>query len=292
MTERLEPTAPAPHGVPAHDGPGPAGPEDGPRRPDRRRALGLLAAGAGLVALAACGSSGDGEAATSTTAAAGDGAASTSSAGGEATSGTIPDETAGPYPADGTDRLDLLAEDGVVRRDIRRSFGGASGVAEGVPLTIELTLLDVAAGGTPLAGAAVHLWHCDRDGWYSMYSEPVVAENYLRGVQASANDGTLTFVTTFPGAYDDRWPHIHFAVYESVEAATGGGRKLKTSQLALPEDACADVYATDGYERSATNIARSSLDGDFVFSDGYASQLPTTSGSIDDALTMRLNVGV
>ena len=48
--------------------------------------------------------------------------------------------------------------------DITTSFGDASGVAEGVPTTIDLTLLDVAGGGGPLAGAAVYVWHCDRDG--------------------------------------------------------------------------------------------------------------------------------
>ena len=41
-----------------------------------------------------------------------------------------------------------------------KSFGDSSGVAEGVPTTVEMTLLDVAGGGSPMAGAAVYLWHC------------------------------------------------------------------------------------------------------------------------------------
>ena len=80
-----------------------------------------------------------------------------------------------------------------MRSDITSSFGDASGVAEGVPLTIELTVLDIADGATPLAGAAVYLWHCDRDGRYSMYSQASPDENYLRGVQETDADGKVTF---------------------------------------------------------------------------------------------------
>jgi protocatechuate 3,4-dioxygenase beta subunit len=42
-----------------------------------------------------------------------------------------------------------------------------------VPLTVRLRVLDVADGGSagPFAGAAVYLWHCDREGRYSLYSD-------------------------------------------------------------------------------------------------------------------------
>ena len=129
-----------------------------------------------------------------------------------------------------------------MRSDITRSIGDLSGTAGGVPTTIEMTLLDVAGGGTPLAGAAVYIWHCDREGRYSMYD--IADQNYLRGVQETGSDGKVTFKSVFPAAYSGRWPHIHFEVYESVAAATGSGAKLKTSQIALPEDACKLVYAT------------------------------------------------
>ena len=63
----------------------------------------------------------------------------------------------------------MLVESGIVRQDIRSSFGSYSGTAEGVPLTIDLTIVD-AGSGAPMAGAAVYAWHCDRDGGYSLYS--------------------------------------------------------------------------------------------------------------------------
>lgn len=248
---------------------------DLPRLLSRRAALGVMLGGVGSAVVVACGgSSGPEPAATA------------------AASGQIPEETAGPYPGDGSNGPNVLSESGVVRSDITRSIGDASGVAEGVPTTVELTLLDVAGGGGPLAGAAVYLWHCDREGRYSLYDDSIPGENYLRGVQESDAQGKLTFQTIFPAAYQGRWPHVHFEVYESLDAATAGQGKLRTSQLAIPQDICETVYATAGYEQSVRNLAGTSLDGDMVFSDGYKSQLATVSGSVADGYTLTLNVGV
>lgn len=91
---------------------------------------------------------------------------------------TIPEETAGPYPGDGSNGPDVLTQDGIVRSDIRSSFGSSTTTAEGVPLTITLTVVDTSGGCTAMAGAAVYAWHCDRDGNYSMYSQGVTQENY------------------------------------------------------------------------------------------------------------------
>ena len=247
---------------------------DLPKLISRRQALGVLAGSLTTAALAACGAGSS----TSTSASAAD--------------GEIPEETAGPYPGDGSNGPNVLTESGVVRSDLTKSFGAASGVATGVPATVEMTLLDVAGGGSPLAGAAIYLWHCDSGGRYSLYDQEVSGENYLRGVQESNANGKVTFETIFPAAYDGRWPHIHFEVYESLDAATSAGAKLHTSQIALPQDACEAVYATDGYEQSATNLAQTSLDTDMVFGDGYKSQLATTSGSVDTGIAIKLNVGV
>jgi len=139
----------------------------------------------------------------------------------------------------------------------------------------------------------VYLWHCDRAGGYSLYSPGVEGENYLRGVQQADEQGRLSFTSVFPGAYPGRWPHVHFAVYESVDAATGGGTPTTTSQLALPEDVCAEVYGTAGYEQSAENLAGTSLDGDMVFADdGAEHQLAAVSGDAASGLTAALDVPV
>lgn len=244
---------------------------------ERRRLLKLFA-GAGLAVLAAsCGSDGKSSATTS---------ASTASS-----LQAIPEETAGPYPGDGSNGVNALTESGVVRSDIRSSFGSSSTVAEGVPTTIKLTLVD-ANGGAPLPGAAVYLWHCDAGGLYSLYSQGATDENYLRGVQHADADGTVTFTSIYPGCYAGRWPHIHYEVYASLADATQGANNVATSQLALTEEASAAVYATDGYPNSTQNLARVSLATDNVFSDGAQLETPTITGSVADGYTIALTAAI
>jgi protocatechuate 3,4-dioxygenase beta subunit len=249
-------------------------------------------AGLGL-ALVGCGSSGGGSGSASSTTASTGSTASTGDTGSAAAAScdTIPEETAGPFPGDGSNGPDALGADGIVRSDITTSLGGGA-TADGVPLTVRLSLVDAASGCTPMPGAAVYAWHCDREGRYSMYGD-IEDETYLRGVQPAADDGTVEFTTVFPGAYSGRWPHIHFEVYESVDAATGGGSPIATSQLAMPEDTCQQVYATDGYEDSVGNLAQLSIEDDNVFGDDDGvHQLATMSGTTAGGLTAALQVPV
>ena len=209
---------------------------------------------------------------------------------------TIPSETAGPYPADGSNAsnqtLNALVLSGIVRSDIRTSLGTGN-VAEGVPFTIELTLVNTNADCAPLAGYAVYLWHCNRSGEYSLYSEAVSDEDYLRGVQATDSEGKVTFTSIFPACYAGRWPHVHFEVYPSLEEATGSNNVIHTSQMALLEDICKTVYATDGYANSTENLSRVTLESDNVFGDDGASlQLATMTGDVTNGYTAKLTVGI
>ena len=264
-------------------------------RMPRRNLLKLLA-GAGVVTLAASASSSK-TASTSTTNASTTVPSSTSGTSSPSGTGTtsipIPEETAGPFPGDGSNGPDVLRESGVVRRDITSSFGSSSGVAVGVPTKVKLTLLDTNNGSAPLAGAAVYAWHCDREGRYSLYSDGATEQNYLRGVQAADADGVVTFDSIFPACYPGRWPHVHFEVYASVADATSGGEKLATSQLAIPAATCDVVFATDGYEQSVQNLSQISLATDGVFGDdGGVRELATASGSVNDGYTLALAVPV
>lgn len=209
--------------------------------------------------------------------------------GGDACS-VIPGETAGPFPGDGTNGANALALAGIVRSDIRTSIGSASRTADGVPLTVTLTLVDAVCA--PLAGLAVYLWQCDRAADYSMYTGSAVDENYLRGVQETDVDGVVTFASIFPACYPGRWPHIHFEIYSTLDAALSGQSSIHVSQLALERSACQAVYATAGYQGSATNLGRTSLESDGVFGDGATGQLASTSGSIEAGYAARLMVGV
>lgn len=203
----------------------------------------------------------------------------------------IPEETAGPYPGDGSNGPIVLNLSGVVRSDIRSSFAGLSGTATGVPLTIQLTIVS-ASTCAPLAGRAVYLWHCDALGRYSLYSSGATNQNYLRGVQEADASGKVTFTSIYPGCYAGRWPHIHFEVYPSLASSTSVANKSATSQIALTRDASALVYAQSGYTGSTANLSQVSLASDMVFSDGSALELATITGGVAEGFTASLTVAV
>ena len=209
-------------------------------------------------------------------------------------------ETAGPYPADGTNHAggetsDVLTEAGVVRQDIRYSFLSTNTKAKGVVTKLKLKLVDSGAGCAPLAGYAVYAWQCDRDARYSLYTLP--GESYLRGVQVADADGILRFKTIFPACYPGRYPHIHLEIFSSLAQATNGHNAVLTTQLALPEDACNDVYDNaKGYHASIANFANISLQTDQVFKDDTPAQLaamtPKMKGSWDTGYTGTATVGL
>ena len=282
---------------------------------ERRRALQMMA-GAGAVAfLAACGAdsttanttantTGSTTANTTNTTAATTAAttatttATTTAAGSDTTAAAsaptcttpVPEETAGPYPGDGSNGPDILTEPDVVRSDITTSIGSFTGTAEGVPASITLTVLDSSNGCAPLKGGAVYVWHADKDGHYSMYTAPDAS--YLRGVQEADANGTVTFQSIWPGCYDGRWPHIHFEVYPTLADALEAQSRIVTSQIALPQAECEVVYAADGYDSSPASLSRISLASDNVFSDGWDQELATATGSNGAGWNIALTITV
>ena len=257
----------------------------------RRSALGLFGAlGAGALVAGCGGTAVTSASAGGTTPASGSTSSSSSSSSGDLAE--VPDETGGPYPGDGSNGVDVLDDSGIVRSDIRSSFGSSTTTAEGVPLTIRLTVRDASTGSVK-KGAAVYLWYCNRDGAYSLYAQGLEGENYLRGVQSVDADGTAEFTSIYPAAYDGRWPHIHFEVYDGLANATSSGPIVKTSQIALPRETCEVVYASSGYEASVANLARTSLTSDMVFGDdGGLHQIASMTGSVQQGYTAALTIAV
>src|SRR5881394_4087687 len=158
----------------------------------RRGALGALAA-VGFGLLAACGeddaSAGTNNAATTTPGTTARPTTTTTAASTVATSATtapagttttaptgdyldFPEETSGPFPADGSNSngsgspANVLTDARIVRSDVTTNLDGTQ-QQPGIPMALTMTL---GSGGTPLAGAAVYVWHCSRDGHYSVYS--------------------------------------------------------------------------------------------------------------------------
>ncbi len=256
---------------------------------DRRMALGLMAGVAGVPLLGACTRSATGGVAGSGAEAA-------------VSSACIlwPEETNGPYPADGTNNAqgslaNVLIEAGIVRQDMRQSFGDCSGEAPGVPMTLAMRLVNSKDGCSPLAGYAVYAWHCTADGLYSLYN--LADQNYLRAVGVTSDTGELTFTTIFPGCYMGRVPHIHFEIYPSLEAASAYGNRKLCSQIAFPAALSEEIYnGQSEYADSIQPFQRISLATDNVFSDNtaeeIAAQTATMTGSVESGLTAAVVVGI
>ena len=286
-------------------------PQRGSRQTDgvlrtRREMLALMGGVGAAVVIGGCGDGGS-SSATGTTRATGVSAGpATTTTGAPAPTTTtaaattasavdrIPQETGGPYPADGSNGPNVLAaERHRARRHPVELRSSATASPTGSRSRSTLTLVDVDTGGVPLDGAAVYLWHCDIDGGYSMYSQGVTDENYLRGVQAADATARSRSPASSP-------PRTRVAGRTSTSrstrpspAATGGGNQARdvTARAARGRvrRRCTPPTATSA---SVRNLARTSLDTDNVFSDGHDLQLASVTGSPSSGYTASLTVGV
>ena len=268
---------------------------------DRRKVVSWLLSSGTAAILAGCGgSSGDDSSSSGTGGTGGTG---------DSTSDPPPDscfadpaETSGPYPADGSNTVNgmasnVLTQTGIVRSDIRSSFGSSTTQAGGVPLTLTLRLVDANNLCANLSGYAVYVWHCSQEGNYSLYSAGVRNENYLRGVQVCDGSGRVTFQTIYPGCYPGRYPHLHFEVYPNAGMATLYTNATFTSQLAMPYDVSDTIYTNvAGYAGSSDNLAATPIDMDSVFHndtpDEIAAMTPMLTGDVTGGYTSEILVGV
>jgi protocatechuate 3,4-dioxygenase beta subunit len=180
-----------------------------------------------------------------------------------------PNETIGPYPS--------LSD--LVRSDITEGKAG-------LPVTLTITVVNVANACAPVAAASVEIWQCDADGHYSQYNQQGyngTGQSFLRGIQATDASGRVTFQTIYPGWYQGRATHIHVEVMLN-------GRSIKVTQIAFPENVTAAVYASGVYASKGQNPTTNASDN--VFSDGVQNELATVVGSPTSGYTATFTVGV
>lgn len=192
----------------------------------------------------------------------------------------IPQETEGPYPLRA-----ILSNSSIVRGDVTEG-------RPGVPLTLQIKLQNINDNCLPISNAAVYIWHCDKDGVYSGYSQPgvnTVGQTFMRGVQVSDADGAVNFATIFPGWYIGRLTHIHFQVYLANNL---GGTAIATSQIAFPFDIVRDVYHSSLYAAHGQNTSVTTFAADNVFNDGATYQMLALSGSVAAGYVGTLTVGI
>ncbi|TLU97846.1 dioxygenase family protein [Dyadobacter luticola] len=175
---------------------------------------------------------------------------------------STPSETEGPFPTH--------SPSSYVITDITSD-------RQGTKLTVKITIQNKNNSCAGLAGALVDIWHCDAAGNYSEYggsgmqSTNYTSAHFLRGRQTTDANGLVTFSSIYPGWYSGRATHIHVHIYNA------SGKSLLVTQIAFPEDISKVVYAQGVYAshgQADTTNAR-----DNVFSDGYALELATVTGS-------------
>jgi protocatechuate 3,4-dioxygenase beta subunit len=143
----------------------------------------------------------------------------------------------------------------------------------GVPLQLRITILRSGAC-TPLAGAAVDVWHCDAIGDYSDVQGNT--ETFLRGVQLTDARGRAVFDTIYPGWYQGRATHIHVKVHVGGAAAGGtyaGGHVAHTGQLFFPDPLTDRIVRLQPYRRHAGRRVRNVEDGIYSQAGGPSAAL-------------------
>ncbi|HMY41213.1 MAG TPA: intradiol ring-cleavage dioxygenase, partial [Marinagarivorans sp.] len=254
-----------------------------PAQLNRRETLGMLSL-LGAVSLAGCagsksGASGSAASSSSSSSSSSNSSSSTSSSssGGVGQCVLIPQETIGPYPLSA-----ILSNSAMVRRDVTEGKSG-------VPLRLTFKLVNTQQGCNSFPYASVYIWHCDKDGVYSGYSQPganTVGQTFLRGIQDTDANGEVTFNTIFPGWYNGRVTHIHFQIF-LYNNLSGNG--VAISQLAFPDNVVRAVYNSPLYSARGQNSL--SLSADNVFSDGTQYQMASITGDINNGFEAFLQVG-
>lgn len=137
----------------------------------------------------------------------------------------------------------------ILRSDIREG-------QPGIPLELELQILNANGSCAPVKGVAVSIWHCNAEGEYSgyLFNDPNKLpdmrsvnklghvqekdnERWLRGVQTTDETGKVKFKTIVPGWYSPRAAHIHVRAFLSKST-------MMTTQLYFPQSLLNNIQST------------------------------------------------
>jgi protocatechuate 3,4-dioxygenase beta subunit len=164
-----------------------------------------------------------------------------------------PQQTEGPY----------FIDENLNRSDIRADPSDGS-VKQGVPLRLVFHVSQIDGRScTPLTGAAVDIWHCDAEGVYSDVidrSFSTVGKKFLRGYQVTDANGTVEFVTIYPGWYPGRTVHIHFKI--RTDSVSQRGYEF-TSQLYFDDSLTDQIHTQPPYAAKGQRTQKNDRDGIF-----------------------------
>ncbi|QIW98452.1 hypothetical protein AMS68_003970 [Peltaster fructicola] len=134
---------------------------------------------------------------------------------------------------------------------------------EGVAMQLELEFVDINTC-EPVSGLYIDLWNANSTGVYSGVKESSLDSTYLRAIQITDGDGTVTYDTLVPGHYQGRATHSHVMVHQDVTAYSNGtyagGTVRSISQLFYDTEFRAAVEAVEPYSSNTQTITTNEED--------------------------------
>jgi len=191
----------------------------------------------------------------------------------------IPMETAGPFP------LDLSNNSEYFRQDIREDKSGTV-------INLKMKVVNIDDDCKPIPNARIDIWHCDKDGYYSGFSnngylgtQNNFGKTFCRGIQLTDENGEADFITLYPGWYPGRVTHFHFQVFLNSSLSA-------TSQIAFPEEINTQVYNTPLYSQHGQNPTKNTNDGVFNDSQNTQYQMLTIVENLNGEFDAEFTVGI
>lgn len=173
-------------------------------------------------------------------------------------------ETDGPYPL-------------YNKRDATITHADITEGKTGLPLNMVIAVKNVSANCALLPNARVDVWHCDKDGYYSGYTntgylgtQDNTAKTFCRGIATTDANGIAKFTSIYPGWYQGRVTHIHAQIY------VNNVLKL-TTQIAFPEEINTAVYNTELYKTHGQNSTKNSTDS--IIKDSLSNELASVTAN-------------
>lgn len=163
---------------------------------------------------------------------------------------------------------------------------------QGSPLDIALSVID-AATCLPVANARVDVWHANASGHYSGFANQgdqsdisTEGKTFLRGTQVTSSDGTVQFLSIYPGWYKGRAPHVHVKVLLEEKL-------LVTAQIYFPEILTQRIYGEhEPYNARGGPETANAQDAIFAAAGGGDGQIIAGISAIGDTITASLTLAV
>lgn len=138
---------------------------------------------------------------------------------------------------------------------------------QGIPLHVEFQIIDVNTC-EPVPDFYLDYWHCNATGVYS----GVVANGngdssdttnlnatFLRGIQASDDEGVVSFDGLFPGHYTSRATHIHILGHSNITIASNNtlssqGQMSHVGQVFFDQDLITEADTIAPYSANTQEV--------------------------------------